>query len=212
MNKNAVKTAHYYSGLLLSVFIFMHISNHLLALVSPQSHILFMEKARLIYRQPIIETLLLMAVLLQILSGLKLIKQLKSDNLLLLSDKLRIYSGLYLAFFLIIHVSAVISGRVVFNLDTNIYFGAAGINLFPFNLFFIPYYFLSITAIFTHIACIHYKKAGQYLPIKMVKNQSIIIAIIGIILAFLIIMGMTHYFEGLSIPNEYLDIYKLGKK
>jgi hypothetical protein len=104
------------------------------------------------------------------------------------------------------------SGRVIFHLDTNIYFGAAGINLFPFNLFFIPYYFLSITAIFTHIACIHYKKAGQYLPIKMVKNQSIIIVFTGILLAFLIIMGMTDYFKGLLIPNDYLKIYELGKK
>ena len=43
---------------------------------------------------------------------------------------------------------------------------------------------------------------------KMVKNQSILIAITGIVLGFLIIMGMTDYFKGLLIPTAYLDIYK----
>jgi hypothetical protein len=40
-----------------------------------------------------------------------------------------------MALFLIIHVSAVLTGRFILHLDTNFYFGVAGINNFPFSLF-----------------------------------------------------------------------------
>jgi hypothetical protein len=208
MKKNTLKTIHYYSGLFLALFILMHIANHLLSLISVEDHIEFMDKMRLIYRHPVFETILLIAVLGQIISGLSLVKALKAIKSDHLSDKLHIYSGLYLALFLLIHVSAVISGRVVFHLDTNIYFGAAGINLFPFNLFFVPYYFLAVSSIFIHIACIHYKKASVYMLPSKVKVQAIMIGISGIILAFIIIMGMTSFFNGLSIPSDYLKIYE----
>jgi hypothetical protein len=208
MTKNTFRSVHYYSGLFLALFILMHIGNHLLVLISAENHIGFMEKARLIYRNPVVETLLLLGVLAQILTGLKLVKALKTDKTRIISEKLHIYSGLYLAFFLMIHVSAVMGGRYIFNLNTNIYFGAAGLNLFPFNLFFVPYYFLAVASIFTHIACIHYKKAQVFMGIERARNQAIFIGIMGIVLAFLIILGMMGCFKGLPIPNEYLNIYK----
>jgi len=112
------------------------------------------------------------------------------------AEKYQILSGLYLAFFLLIHVSAVLSGRFVFGLDTNLYFGAAGLNIFPLYLFFVPYYLLSIISIFTHIACIHFRKTDSALGAK-------IIFIIGVFMAIAIVYGMT----GLKIPPEYYTPY-----
>jgi len=72
-------------------------------------------------------------------------------------DRLQIWTGLYLAIFLVIHVSVVLVGRFILHLDTNFYFGVAGLNSFPFSLFFILYpllwtgnYFL-----FGHIDAVH---------------------------------------------------------
>ena len=51
------------------------------------------------------------------------------------------------------HVGAVFFGRYVAELDNNIFYGIAGFYTSPFNLYFIPYYFLGVVAIFVHVAC-----------------------------------------------------------
>lgn len=52
---------------------------------------------------------------------------------------LQALSGAYLAFFLMVHVGAVLFGRTVLKLDTNFYYAAAGLYVPPFQFFFAPY-------------------------------------------------------------------------
>jgi len=110
---------------------------------------------------------------------------------------------LYLAFFLAMHVGAVLTGRYILNLDTNIYFGVAGLNTFPFYLFFVPYYGLAIIAFFGHIASIHYQKMKKAVFGITVEQQSKFILIKGIIVAVIILYGLTNGFTGMEIPEEY---------
>lgn len=197
-----LKRIHYLSGLCLSLFIGFHLFNHLMAIQGAEKHISTMQSLRLVYRNPVIETILLIAVFIQIVSGIRLYKAGKKQANEFYG-KLHVWTGLYMAFFLMIHVSAVIAGRLLLQLDTNFYFGVAGLNSFPFNLFFIPYYALAILSFFGHIAAIHAKKMKMQLFGTSPKQQANFIIILGICLTVFILFGLTNQFKGVVIPDEY---------
>ena len=92
------RQAHYFSGLLLATFVAIHLTNHLLAGLSPAIHIAFMTATRLVYRHPVVETALLAAVILQISTGLGLVRSV-AHPAMTTWRRLHIGSGLYLAFF-----------------------------------------------------------------------------------------------------------------
>jgi hypothetical protein len=118
-------------------------------------------------------------------------------------EKLQLYSGLYLAFFFIVHVSAVMTGRYYLHLDTNYYFGGTGLNVFPFNLLFIPYYVLAIMAFFGHLAAVHHKKMRHAIAGITPYRQSMLMLGFGAVLCILLIYGLTNGFSGINIPEEY---------
>ncbi|HMP29043.1 MAG TPA: hypothetical protein PKD85_05560 [Saprospiraceae bacterium] len=202
IKKFDINKIHYFSGVIISLFIAIHLFNHLMSLFGAASHIEWMTKLRFIYRQSIIESILLIAVGLQIFSGITFYKRFNKINYTGF-QKLQIFSGLYLAIFFLIHVSSVVAGRYLLELDTNFYFGVAGLNTFPFNLFFIPYYLLGINAFFCHIAAIHHKKMQHTIVRVSPENQSKSIIILGIVLSFMILYGLTNHFQGVTIPPEY---------
>ncbi|PXX27234.1 hypothetical protein [Arenibacter sp. ARW7G5Y1] len=89
------------------------------------------------------------------------------------------------------------------NLDTYFYFGAAGINAFPVNIFFIPYYGLAIITFFLHISAIHIKKLKRNILGVEPRKQSYLILIMGSITILVIFYGFTNGFSGVVIPAEY---------
>jgi hypothetical protein len=105
--------------------------------------------------------------------------------------------------FFLIHLSAVLGGRFILKLDTNFYFGVAGLNTFPFNLFFVPYYGLAIVSFFGHLAAIHHKKMQKTVLGISPNTQSKAILAFGIGLTFIIFYGLTNEFKGVEIPKEY---------
>jgi len=197
-----MKRIHFISGLTITIFIGLHLMNHVASIFGVATHIDLMNKLRLVYRNIIVETILLLLVVVQIISGIKLFfsKRKSTNNFY---EHLQIWTGLYLAFFLIIHVSAVLIGRHVLELDTNFYFGVAGLNTFPFNLFFAPYYGLAILSFFGHIASIHYQKMKKNCLGLSVAQQSKLILMIGIVITLIIFYGSTNGFTGVEIPENY---------
>ncbi len=196
------KKAHYISGLIVTSFIGIHLFNHSLSILGPERHIEMMNTLRLLYRNIYVEFILLSAIIFQIISGIALFKKTLKIKLSLL-EKLHNWTGIYLACFFIIHLIAILSGRLLLNLDTNFYFGATGINSFPLNLFFIPYYGLAIFSFFGHVASIHRKRMKFTFLGFTPKGQSVLILLIGFFLIFLIFYGLTGHFKGVKIPNEY---------
>ena len=197
-----MKRIHYISGLTITLFIGLHLYNHICSIFGIEIHIEQMNLLRHFYRNIFIETIILLAVLVQIISGLKLFKtkrKIANTNF----EKLQIWTGLYLAIFFIIHLSAVLGGRLFLHLDTNFYFGVAGLNSFPHNLFFIPYYGLAILSFFGHIASIHDKKMKKSIWGLSPNRQTILILIFGFIFTLIIFYGLTNHFNGVSIPKEY---------
>jgi succinate dehydrogenase/fumarate reductase cytochrome b subunit len=188
------KRWHYYSGLTLSVFIAFHLFNQLVSLAGPGAHIAVMKAFRNIYRHPVIETLLLTAVLSQVITGTRLLLGRKCSSR---AEKVQLYSGLYLSFFLFVHVSAVLCGRYL-GLDTNFYYAGAGLNYYPATFFFIPYYFLAVAAIAFHIAAIHFLKTGSL-------RGAYLIGAIGVLAAIAIIAGFTDTFNWRTVPAAYQE-------
>ena len=196
------KKLHYISGLTISIFIGLHLFNHLMSIYGANKHIEMMDTLRVIYRNLFVETILLSAILVQIVSGLELFKT-NRKTARSSFEKLHIYTGLYLAIFFIIHLSAVFSGRLILHLDTNFYFGVAGLNSFPLNLFFIPYYGLAIISFFGHIASIHSKKMKLTILGLTPKGQSLTILTLGFLFTILVFYGLTNKFKGVKIPKAY---------
>ena len=196
------KKIHFISGLTITVFVGLHLFNHTLSIFGSDTHIEIMNTLRLFYRNIFFETVLLIAVLVQIISGLNLFKTNRRIATTQF-EKLHIWTGLYLAIFFIIHLTAVLGGRLFLHLDTNFYFGVAGLNSFPFSLFFIPYYGLAILTFFGHIASIHSKKMKENIFGLTPNRQSIIILTFGFILTIIIFYGLTNHFNGVILPSEY---------
>lgn len=200
--KVKVKRIHYISGITISIFIALHLFNHLCSLIDVQSHIEVMNMLRLFYRNIVAELILLSAVIVQIVSGIKLFNG-KVKIATGFFEKLQIWSGLYLAIFFVFHLGAVFMGRLILDLDTNIYFGAAGLNTFPFALFFVPYYGLAIISFFGHIAAVHKKRMKYTLLGIQPDKQAYLILTTGILTTLLILYGLTNGFMGIEIPKEY---------
>jgi len=197
-----MKRIHFISGLTISLFIGAHLFNHMVSVFGAESHIEFMDKLRLVYRNLIAEIILLIAVFIQIISGIKLFFSRKKFAKSFYG-KLQIWTGLYLAFFFVFHIGAVLIGRCFLELDTNFYFGVAGLNTFPFNLFFVPYYGLAILSFFGHISAIHFHKMKKAVLGVSVKQQSGLILLLGIMVMAIIFYGLTNGFTGVEIPKEY---------
>lgn len=198
-----IKRLHYFSGIILSLFIGLHLFNHFWSIFGPNSHIALMESLRVVYRNPVIEGVLLLAVIIQIISGLSLLFFKKRKSLTGFYDKLQLWTGMYIAFFLLIHVGAVLTGRFILKLDTNFYFGVAGLNTFPFNLFFIPYYGLAVLSFFGHVASIHFQKMKKNIFGLSPRKQAVIILGIGCIYLVVTFYGLTNGFQGIEIPSAY---------
>lgn len=197
-----MKKLHRSSGLVLACFVGVHLFNHLCSLVGADIHVAVMDQFRKVYRNVFVETVLLLAVMLQIFSGLRLLFS-KQQKEWTGYARWQAWSGFYLAIFLLIHVGAVLAGRFVLQLDTNIYFGAAGLNSFPVNLFFIPYYVLAIAAFFIHFAAIHAQRMRRTIGGITVPAQAKLLAITGILIAFAVLFGLTNGFQGLPLPAPY---------
>lgn len=200
-----LRALHRTSAILIVAFASVHIANHLVSLSSVASHIAFMELARKIYRDPYVESVLLSGVAFQIVSGLWLFIrgwQARQGRIAWLQAA----SGAYLAFFLLVHVGAVLFGRAVLNLDTNFYFAAAGLHVPPNQFFFAPYYFFAIVALFTHVGCAAYWKFRAHSRVIRMLALALPMAFGGVV-ALLIVLSLAGMVKPFEVPAKYKATY-----
>jgi hypothetical protein len=200
-----IRALHAISATVIAAYAVVHIANHLSALGGVAMHIAFMEAARLVYRLPLVETILLACVFFQVLSGLWLVangwRQRRGTI-----TWLQAAAGVYLAFFLLVHVSAVLFGRSALGLDTNFFFAAAGFHVRPFQWFFAPYYFLGVLALFTHLGCAAYRRAESY-GRSAPRLYIALPAAVGAAVALLIVLALAGVFYRIEIPPQYKATY-----
>lgn len=203
--KMPLRALHRTSAILLVAFAGLHIANHLWSLAGVASHIEFMEAARSIYRRPGVEAVLLSCVAFQAVSGLWFVVRGWKHRRGLV-PWLQAMSGAYLAFFFLVHVGAVLYGRSALHLDTNFYFAAAGFHVPAGQLFFAPYYFLAVLALFTHLGCAAYwlfETAPRHLRALSVA----IPIVVGGVVSLLIVMSLAGKFQPVEVPAEYKATY-----
>jgi succinate dehydrogenase/fumarate reductase cytochrome b subunit len=201
----SVRKLHRYGAIVVTLFVLAHLANHMAALGGIPAHLRFMEAARGVYRQPLVETLLLLGVAAQAGSGLRLLGagwRRRSGWL----ASLQAASGAYLALFLLIHVSAVLFGRAVLDLDTNVHFAAAGLQAWPYSLFFVPYYFLAVLAVFTHLGCALARRAGPA-PGKRAAALAVPMGV-GVVLSSLVLAALMGKLYPYEVPQVYMSTYQ----
>lgn len=199
-------TLHRASACLIASFVAVHLVNHLLAVQSIEAHIAFMQAFRPIYRQPVVEVLLLACVVFQIASGAVFIRR-RWGQRRGFFERLQAVSGGYLAFFLLVHVGAVLFGRAVLQLDTNFHFAAAGMHIALVQLYFVPYYFLAVAAIFGHLACAAHWLLRDRWSTAARNRLAVLVLVIGTGLAGLIVTAFAGGFYPVEIPQAYTAIY-----
>jgi hypothetical protein len=198
MTRQRIKTIHRASSLLLAFFVFLHLFNHMSLFAGSDVHLLVMSALRSMYRWWIGETLLLVCAVAQVSTGVTLAQPYLNN--MLRNHNWQVISGLYLSAFFVVHVGAVIWARLSLGLDTNLWFGAAGFHVWPWQFFFIPYYGLAIIAFATHVGFALQNIFG----IALGKPA----ALFGFTVAAAIITLMMGGVHTLPIPDNYLATYR----
>ena len=194
------RALHRAAGAVLALFLAVHVANHLAALAGVDAHVRFMERARLVYRQPGVESLLLLCALVQAASGLALAWAGRRRRGVL--ARAQVASGACLALFLAIHVAAVLTGRAS-GLDTNFYFAAAGLHVWPFVLFFGPYYFLAVAALCVHVGCaLAWRVRARRLAVAGAASVA------GVVLGAVIVACLLGVVQPVAIPPAYLATFR----
>lgn len=106
---------HYISGLTITLFIILHLFNHICSIFGVDKHIKIMNVLRHFYRNIFVETTLLSAIIVQIISGLKLYRKTR-NSVTTNFENLHLWTGIYFVAFFIIHVSVVLGGHFFYNL------------------------------------------------------------------------------------------------
>jgi succinate dehydrogenase/fumarate reductase cytochrome b subunit len=191
---------HRIAAAAVGVYALVHMLNHLVALGGIAKHIAFMQAVRQVTRVPVLEVLLLAGVAVQAASGLRL--ALRRPRRLPF-DRLQALSGAYLAFFLLVHVVSVLFGRAMLGLDTNFYYAAAGLQVRPYPLFFVPYYGLAVAALSTHLACALRRRLPAAMPLASRDRMAWAGIAAGALFAVLIVAAFSGAFYPVDLPPAY---------
>ncbi len=200
INDANAKRIHRFTAIILGLFIVSHLTVHLFALNGPEAHIQALDSVQWIYRNPIGEGILVIAILVQIFTGFKRLKFKRRSKQIW--ARLQVMSGLYLIMFLIVHTSAALYTHHIFGLETDFYWAAGSLHFNPLRFGFAVYYFLAVLAFFTHMACaVHYGWRGQ--KPGMTKT----LPVIGVAIASLIVATFWGVFYDIEIPQGVVDYY-----
>jgi len=150
----ALRVAHGLAGAIVLLFIAFHLFNHLFGLAGPQVHAQVMEIGRTVYRSSFVEPVLVIALLFQVFSGLRLAWNWSSVG----SDNYRIFqvgSGVFLAVFILGHLNAVfVFARTYAGIETGWDFASGdpvGMIRDPWGIRLLPHYAIGVFFIITHL-------------------------------------------------------------
>ena len=177
---------HRISAVLLGTFGVLHLCNHPLVAAGADTHQVVMGVLRRLYRTPVAELLLYAAIGAQVASGWTLFRLSRGACG---ERRWRRYSGAFLSFFLVAHGLAAQYQRHVAGLDSNAYWAAA-VLVWPWALWFVPYYILGVTSFVVHLGAVFGVRAARS-------------AAFGVGLAAVIILGLSGVFHPLDIPAAY---------
>lgn len=196
---------HRLSAILLGCYLILHLANHIFGLAGQDQHIRFMAAIRPLYRNAIVQPLLLALLLFQISSGATMVVRGWRARRGRVAWTQAI-SGLYLAAFILNHVLSVLAGRWALGLDTDFRFAAAGMHVLPLQWIFVPYYWLGVVALFTHVGCAIYWSLIERDP-RTARLALGGLAFTGMLLGGAIVAALAGALFPVTIPAKYLATY-----
>lgn len=138
----------------LLTFVLAHLANHVLALWTPELHGQVMKLLELLYRQEVVEPLLVVVMSLLIASGLSMAWRYTAAPQEGFRT-LQTLTGVYVAVFVASHLTAVfVMARWIEHIPTDWAFASgapAGLIKDPWNVRLIPHYSIAVWAVLTHV-------------------------------------------------------------
>ncbi|EAQ30735.1 membrane protein, putative [Erythrobacter sp. NAP1] len=157
------KQAHRRLALFIGLFLAVHFAAHFSAVGSIAAQDLVLRWGRAVYRVPVIEAALVLALAVQVVLGIGLLRRITKRSRKDFWHWVQFASGCYLVYFIVMHTSAALITRLAFGLDTNFYWAAGTLVLDPLRYGFAPYYVLAVMAITGHLlAALHFRKARRW--------------------------------------------------
>jgi hypothetical protein len=148
------RVAHGVSGAIVLPYVLFHITNHLFGLIGPEAHAAVMNIGRRVYRAPVIEPLLVVLLLFQIASGLRLAWRWSARQTGFYRT-VQVASGVYLSLFILGHMNSVfIYARRFLGIPTDWAFatgGRAGLLHDAWNIRLVPHYTLGVFFVLVHL-------------------------------------------------------------
>lgn len=201
MNK---RTFHRVNGIFLAIFVALHMMTHLSGLWGIDTYETTQKMMRILYRNVIIEPVLLMSMVLQIGVGIALIRKNFRRKMAEKWARRQTLSGLIFLFFIVQHLPAMALARWVEGLDTSFFWPASVMSGAPFYWYFTPYYFLGVTAMFVHLGC-----ASR---LYLLRQKSPVAAVYafwtvssaGALIAILLVCMLLGVFYEIELPPEWI--------
>lgn len=148
------RVTHGVAGAVVLIYILFHVTNHLFGLIGPEAHAAVMNVGRRVYRAPVVEPLLVLALFFQIGSGIYLAWRWSAAPLGF-HRLIQVASGFYLSVFLLGHMNSVfIYARTVQGIPTDWTFatgGPTGLIHDPWNIRLLPHYALGVFFVLAHL-------------------------------------------------------------
>lgn len=191
----AWRMAHGIAGAIVLLFVAFHLFNHLFGLAGPHAHAQIMELGRKIYRSSFVEPVLVVALLFQVLGGLRLAWNWSSIG----SDNYRIFqvgSGVFLAVFILGHLNAVfVFARTYAGIETGWNFASGdpvGMIKDPWGIRLLPHYSIGVFFIITHLFSglreVMLAHGASQLKVNKIWLGG---ALFGVLISLLIMLGIT---------------------
>jgi len=190
-----LRVAHGVAGVIVLLFVTFHLFNHLFGLISPEAHTAVMEVGRQVYRAPFVEPVLVVALLFQVFSGLRLAWSWSVHSV----DAYRIVqigSGVFLAVFILGHLNAVfIFARTYAGIDTGWAFASGdpvGMLYDPWSIRLLPHYAIGVFFVLAHLVSgLRIVLLAHGVERARVNNLWWVGAAASALVSLLIMLGMT---------------------
>lgn len=195
----------------LLAFILPHLAGHLAGLWGQETFDRVQAILRPFYRNALVEPVLLLAVALQLVLGIVLLRRQWRRGLRSNLLRWQVISGLVLALFLIQHLPAMAMARYWAGLDTTFWWPASVASTWPFTLYFWPYYLSGVLAFFIHAGIglsFALRRKGRHRAAARVVRASVIV---GLTWGGLILAGISGVLHPVALPPEwqaYLAVFR----
>lgn len=194
---------HRLLSVVVCLFIVPHLLGHLAGLAGQDSFDRLQALLRPVYRNTVVEPLLLAALGVQTALGLRLAWRRWRKGARGLLPRLQFWSGLTLAVFVSQHLVALAALRWGAGLDSTYWWPASVASQWPLALYFWPYYFFGVWAFACHAGI------GGYLALHRAAMPEAAQRVLwgavlgGGLLSALILLGLSGLIHPVDLPDEW---------